>query len=44
MRQNHETGRYLLGLKALDVARAVRDQLDLRMEAPPILRELMQEW
>ncbi|MGI5836722.1 MAG: IclR family transcriptional regulator [Chloroflexota bacterium] len=43
VRQNHETGRYLLGLKALDVARAVRDQLDLRMEALPILRELMQK-
>lgn len=43
VRQNNETGRYLLGLKALDVARAVRDHLDLRMEALPILRELMQK-
>lgn len=43
VRQNHETGRYQLGLKALDVARAVRDHLDLRMEALPILRELMQK-
>lgn len=43
VRQNHETGRYQVGLKALDVARAVRDHLDLRMEALPILRELMQK-
>jgi len=41
VRQNPETGRYLLGLKPLDVARAVRDHLDLRMEALPILQELM---
>jgi len=41
VRQNPETGRYLLGLKTLDVARAVRDHLDFRMEALPILQELM---
>ena len=41
VRQNPETGRYLLGLKPLDVARAIRNHLDLRMEALPILRELM---
>ncbi len=43
VRQNPESGRYLLGLKVLDVARAVRDHLDLRMEAAPILRKLMRE-
>ncbi len=43
VRQNPETGRYLLGLKALDVARAVRDHLDLRMEAAPILQKLMRD-
>ena len=43
VRQNPETGRYLLGLKPLDVARAVRDHLDLRMEALPILQELMRK-
>jgi len=43
VRQNQETGRYLLGLKALDVARAVKDHLDVRMEAQPILRDLMQK-
>jgi len=42
-RQNPETGRYLLGLKPLDVARAVRDHLDLRMESLPVLRELMRK-
>lgn len=42
VRQN-ETGRYLLGLKPLDVARAVRDHLDIRMEALPILRNLMKK-
>ncbi|MCL4370769.1 MAG: IclR family transcriptional regulator [Chloroflexi bacterium] len=41
VRQNPESGRYLLGLKPLDVARAVRDHLDLRMEAIPVLQELM---
>lgn len=41
VRQNPESGRYLLGLKPLDVARAVRDHLDLRMEALPILQQLM---
>jgi DNA-binding IclR family transcriptional regulator len=43
VRQNTETGRYLLGLKLLDVARAVRDHLDIRMEALPILRTLMKK-
>jgi DNA-binding IclR family transcriptional regulator len=43
VRQNIETGRYLLGLKLLDVARAVRDHLDMRMEALPILRNLMKK-
>ncbi len=42
-RQNPQSGRYLLGLKALDVARAVRDHLDLRMEAAPVLHDLMRE-
>ncbi len=41
VRQNPDSGRYLLGLKPLDVARAVRDHLDLRMESIPILQELM---
>ncbi len=41
VRQNPGTGRYLLGLKPLEVARAVRDHLDLRMEALPVLRDLM---
>ncbi len=43
VRQNPDSGRYLLGLKPLDVARAVRDHLDLRMEAIPILQELMRK-
>ncbi len=43
VRQNPETGRYMLGLKALDVARAVKDHIDLRMESLPILRELMKQ-
>jgi DNA-binding IclR family transcriptional regulator len=43
VRQNAETGRYLLGLKLLDVAGAVRDHLDMRMEALPILRNLMKK-
>ncbi len=43
VRQNPESGRYLLGLKPLDVARAVRDHLNLRMEAVPILQELMRK-
>ena len=43
VRQNQETGRYMLSLKALDMARAVRDHLDLRVEALPVLRELMQK-
>ncbi len=43
VRQNPESGRYLLGLKPLDVARAVRDHLDLRMESMPILQELMRK-
>lgn len=43
VRQNPDSGRYLLGLKVLDVARAVRDHLDLRMEALPILQELMRK-
>lgn len=43
VRQNPESGRYLLGLKPLDVARAVRDHLDLRMESLPVLQELMRE-
>jgi DNA-binding IclR family transcriptional regulator len=43
VRQNTETGRYLLGLKLLDVAGAVRDHLDMRMEALPILRSLMKK-
>jgi DNA-binding IclR family transcriptional regulator len=42
-RQNPDSGRYLLGLKALDMARAVKDHLDLRMEAAPILHKLMRE-
>ncbi|MGE5619408.1 MAG: IclR family transcriptional regulator [Sphingomonadaceae bacterium] len=43
VRQNPESGRYLLGLKPLDVARAVRAHLDLRMEALPILQDLMKQ-
>lgn len=43
VRQNPTSGRYLLGLKPLDVARAVRDHLDLRMESVPILQELMRK-
>ncbi len=43
VRQNPESGRYLLGLKPLDVARAVRDHLDLRMEALPVLQDLMRQ-
>jgi IclR family transcriptional regulator, KDG regulon repressor len=43
VRQNTETGRYLLGLKVLDVASAVRDHLDMRMEALPVLRNLMKK-
>ncbi len=43
VRQNPESGRYLLGLKPLDVARAVRDHLDLRMESFPVLQWLMRK-
>jgi DNA-binding IclR family transcriptional regulator len=43
VRQNPDSGRYQLGLKPLDIARAVRDHLDLRMEALPILQELMRK-
>lgn len=43
VRQNPETGRYLLGLKPLDIARAVRIHLDIRMQAMPVLQELMRK-
>ena len=43
VRQNTDSGRYLLGLKPLDVARAVKDHLDMRMEALPVLRHLMRK-
>ncbi|MHB0871522.1 MAG: IclR family transcriptional regulator [Chloroflexota bacterium] len=43
VQQNRESGRYLLGLKPLDVARAVRAHLDLRMESLPILQDLMRK-
>ena len=38
VRQNPESGRYLLGLKPLDVARAVRIHLDLRYGDPRFCR------
>jgi DNA-binding IclR family transcriptional regulator len=41
VRQNTATGRYLLGLKPLDIARGVRAHLDLRMQALPVLQDLM---
>ncbi len=43
VRQNAATGRYLLGLRPLDIARAVKVHLDLRMQAIPILQELMRK-
>ncbi len=43
VRQNTATGRYLLGLKPLDIARGVRAHLDMRIQALPILRDLMRE-
>ena len=43
VRQNTATGRYLLGLKPLDIARGVRAHLDLRMQALPVLQGLMRE-
>ncbi|HEX9015376.1 MAG TPA: IclR family transcriptional regulator [Chloroflexota bacterium] len=43
VRQNTDSGRYLLGLKPLDIARSVRMHLDLRTEAVPILQNLMRE-
>lgn len=43
VRQNTSSGRYLLGLKPLDIARAVKVHLDLRMQATPILQELMRQ-
>lgn len=42
VRQN-SSGRYLLGLKPLDIARAVKVHLDLRTQAIPVLQELMRK-
>ncbi len=42
-RQNATSGRYSLGLKPLDIARAVRVHLDLRSQAIPILQDLMRK-
>lgn len=43
VRQNPESGRYLLGLKPLDIARSVKIHLDLRRQALPVLRQLMRD-
>jgi DNA-binding IclR family transcriptional regulator len=40
VRQN-SSGRYLLGLKPLDIARSVKVHLDLRSLSTPVLQELM---
>jgi DNA-binding IclR family transcriptional regulator len=42
VRQN-SSGRYILGMKPLDIARAVMVHLDLRTQAIPVLQELMRK-
>lgn len=37
------SGRYLLGLRPLHIARAVKVHLDLRMQATPVLQDLMRK-
>jgi len=43
LRKNCQTGRYCLGLKMIRLSRSALENLDLREEAKPFLRSLMQE-